>query len=214
MKKLICSILITTSFIFSHQAQAALMSMADPVFGVDSITLDTDTGLEWLDVTLSVNRSFLDVSGELGAGGDFEGFRYASVDDLLTLFTNAAIPNVNNYSAANVGPAQALAILLGATGFQDAFPETVGFTGTSNTPGTRVVALIDYVVSINGGVTTDVYGATATTNSDESMALLGDNGGSWLLRDASLPAPVPLPGAIWLFFSGMLAVFALRRQSA
>ena len=175
------------------------MSMSDAVFGADSITLDTDTGLEWLDVTLSVNRSYLDVSAEFGAGGDFEGFRYASVDDLLGLFTNANIPNVDNYSAANVGPGQALANLLGATGFQSGFPETVGFTGTSNELGTRVVGLVDYVVSISGGVATDVYGATATTNADESMALLGDDGGSWLLREASNPALVPLPGAMWLF---------------
>ena len=188
--------------------------MADTFFGADSITLDTDTGLEWLDVTLSTNRSYVDVSAEFGAGGDFEGFRYASADELLTLFSNANIPNVNNYSAANVVPALALVDLVGATGFQDTFPETVGITGTSNNPGTRVLGLIDYVVSISGAMVTDIYGATAFADWDESMALSVDEGGSWLLREATNPAYVPLPGAIWLFCSGMLAVFAWRRETA
>ena len=39
---------------------------------------DTTSGLDWLDVTASVNRSYNDVSSQFGIGGLFEGWRYAT----------------------------------------------------------------------------------------------------------------------------------------
>ena len=39
---------------------------------------DTTSGLDWLDVTASVNRSYNDVSSQFGVGGDFAGWRYAT----------------------------------------------------------------------------------------------------------------------------------------
>ena len=55
------------------------------------VTRDTDTGLDWLDVTLSVNRSFNDVSDEFGAGSDYEGFRFATGPEVITLFDHARL---------------------------------------------------------------------------------------------------------------------------
>ena len=48
-----------------------------------NITVDPLTGLEWLDLTVTMGRSFDDIVGldgtdELGPGGDFEGFRHAT----------------------------------------------------------------------------------------------------------------------------------------
>ena len=48
-----------------------------------NITFDSSTGLEWLDLDVSVGRTFNDLSGVDGSnefigGGDFEGFRYAT----------------------------------------------------------------------------------------------------------------------------------------
>jgi hypothetical protein len=53
----------------------------------NNITEDTVTGLQWLDVTVSADRSFDDVVGndgmnEFAPGGDFEGFRHATADEL------------------------------------------------------------------------------------------------------------------------------------
>ena len=41
-------------------------------------TTDSTSGLDWLDLTASTGRSYADVSGEFGTGGDFEGYRYAT----------------------------------------------------------------------------------------------------------------------------------------
>lgn len=84
---------------------AALISL-NSVYGRDSITLDTDTGLEWIDPWLpiiqgnsgcgygctgaSVLNSYDDIIGMVGEGGYFEGFRYATRSDLETLFYSSA----------------------------------------------------------------------------------------------------------------------------
>lgn len=52
-----------------------------------NLTQDLTTGLEWLDVTVSVGRSFDDLIGtdgsdEFAPGGDFEGFRHATFLEL------------------------------------------------------------------------------------------------------------------------------------
>ena len=102
-----------------HTAQGAgtLVSADDPVFGAGAITLDTATGLEWLDLGFSINRSYDDVSANLGPGGDFAGFRYASAAELITLYTNAGIVNVdtNVFEAVNLGPVSNLLNLTGTT---------------------------------------------------------------------------------------------------
>ena len=42
--------------LIAQPSHAVLIGVDDPVFGVGAITLDTDSGLEWLD--LSVTRIF------------------------------------------------------------------------------------------------------------------------------------------------------------
>ncbi len=69
-----CMMNMTTS-----ESCAGVMSADDTVFGIGALTRDTDQMLDFLDVTRSTSRSVVDVSGELGAGGDFEGFRYATL---------------------------------------------------------------------------------------------------------------------------------------
>ena len=49
------------------------------------LTIDTTQGLEFLDLTESTNRSVADVSSQFGAGGDYEGFRYATSEEVVNL---------------------------------------------------------------------------------------------------------------------------------
>lgn len=86
-------------------AHATLISL-NSAYGRDSITLDTDTGLEWIDPWLpiiqgnsgcgygctgaSVLNSYDDIKDMIGEGGYFEGFRYATRSDLETLFYSSA----------------------------------------------------------------------------------------------------------------------------
>jgi hypothetical protein len=65
---------------YALPAHAAINDSAD-----HSYLSDTATGLDWLDVTASVNMSFDQVSAQFGVGGTFEGWRYASGDEFNAL---------------------------------------------------------------------------------------------------------------------------------
>ncbi|MEO0425190.1 MAG: hypothetical protein AAF184_22835 [Pseudomonadota bacterium] len=105
-------------------AHADLVS-EDSEFGTDTITLDTDTGLSWLDWSVTLGQSFDEVTAQLGPGGTYEGFRFATNAEVETLWGNGGIVDIttegpidfaNDFTAANFLPAQTLIALLGTTG--------------------------------------------------------------------------------------------------
>ena len=57
-------------------------------------TVDTVTGLEWLDLTESLNLSYNDVAAQLSTGGMFEGYRYANTTEMEDLFNAFTLPQV------------------------------------------------------------------------------------------------------------------------
>ena len=106
-------------------AHAALVSGNDGVYGVGSLTLDSATGLEWLDLTQSTNLSINDVQG--GAGSFLaNGFHIATLSEVETLFTDGGWNGVDD--SANTGSVGHLAFV---TQMQSLF----GVTGTSTSPG-------------------------------------------------------------------------------
>jgi len=64
-------------FALGAPVQAALIGAVDH----GTYFTDTTSGLDWLDVTASVNRSYSDVSSQFGTGGDFDGWRYATAKE-------------------------------------------------------------------------------------------------------------------------------------
>src|SRR4029453_2835960 len=69
-------------------ATATLVS-EDSSFGTDTITFDTETGLRWLDLTLSNGLSHDEVLQALLPGGQFEGYRLPRSARLAPLFLHA-----------------------------------------------------------------------------------------------------------------------------
>ena len=69
----------------------AEMVSRDSPFGPNTITYDTETGLEWLDVTISTLYSYDEILIEIGPGGAFDGYRLATTDEILTFWQNAGI---------------------------------------------------------------------------------------------------------------------------
>lgn len=94
MLKLYRSVVIVLSSFFilviPRYSIAELQSIDDPVYGADSITYDTESGLEWLDLTFSLEMTKSEVTEELGPAGYFAGFRRASRVEVGGLFTSAA----------------------------------------------------------------------------------------------------------------------------
>lgn len=56
------------------------------------IILDTQTGLEWLDMNAAGGLSFNMINAQTGSGGKLEGFRIANKDEMMTLFADAGLP--------------------------------------------------------------------------------------------------------------------------
>jgi hypothetical protein len=59
--------------------------------GDELITLDTDTHLEWLDLTATANLSYLEVLAGAGGYTTAHGFRYATGEEIGLLLQHAGV---------------------------------------------------------------------------------------------------------------------------
>ena len=53
-----------------------------PLIDLGNVTQDSDSGLFWLDATETAGMSYNEVLAELGPGGTFQGYRYATLAEL------------------------------------------------------------------------------------------------------------------------------------
>jgi len=78
-----------------------------PARGDQLLTFDSDTGLEWLNLTVTANHSYLEVFGGFGGFIGGFGFQYATNNQVTTLYKHAgvsklggptpAVDNANHY---------------------------------------------------------------------------------------------------------------------
>ncbi|MFK5984805.1 MAG: PEP-CTERM sorting domain-containing protein [Pseudomonadota bacterium] len=197
-------------------------------------TTDTDSGLDWLDVTASLNMSHNAVEEEFVSGGIFEGWRYATGNEFNTFISNylSLDTPIPNYSYGRVevdGPAlDELIVMLG-----DTYNASIlANQGVENHVWVGSEDGLDYgythglIVDRSSDVIfTAYYSAIIVDNVEESTDLdffIAHNsftrdrytlngGGSYLVR-ASI---VPVPSAVWLFGSGLIGLIGLakRKQS-
>ena len=83
----ICSFLVVAPF----NVGADIVSADWKTAGDNLITHDTVSELYWLDLTKTNNLSYDYVSRQLDSGGDFEGWRYATNAEVVTLWNNFGI---------------------------------------------------------------------------------------------------------------------------
>jgi hypothetical protein len=189
------------------EAGATIVSQADAKFGAGALTYDSATKLQWLDLTITTNKSYAYVSSQFGAGGAYEGFRYASLAELNKLETDFGFTLLNS-STAVVGngiPAYNFINMLGNTR-----PST---NGTSN-PYTDGL-ILNAEVMVVGGVCSDgnCNGSANDMGHDFSRGIYSTSSastsvGSFLVRSAA----VPEPGSIALFGIALTALAAVRRK--
>ena len=193
------------------KGRATLLSLSDLTYGTGAFTLDTQTGLQWLDLSLTLNKSMNDVIAESGTGGSYYGLRYASKDEVWNLFSNAGMTPVLGTTVNNKARYDAERALL----------DLMGFTNKSNmfgVTGTGPVNTFDVYVAASLYVDVDKKNNQYLSSSDidayvQSVAITSNSQenylGSFLVRETPT-TPTPEPSTSILFGSIRAAVSFLR----
>jgi hypothetical protein len=198
-------------------------------FDHDIYTTDSLSGLDWLDVTRSENRSFDDISNQLESGGEFDGWRYATTDEFNTMVSDYTDDTYiysefgrNHYEN---GIIDTLVSLLGDT-YANFAPSdsllsfTSGMLIDMNYGGQLMTAMLwdddnPYIDDSNP----DRDDPSGYDYSDPIYRMvyggdtLGISRGSYLVRDTTEIASTPLPASVWLMISGVLGVMGFSRKN-
>ena len=194
--------LITSLMLFG-----AMPSQASSLVNLGDNTYDPNTGLMWLDLTLTqgLTHDYV-VANLLGVGQTYEGYRYATGAEVSTLFTDAGITNPY-YGAPNAeaGSYQSLIALLGSSAGNPPFTYPVsvswGLTADLNQAGNLWIAIV-YLETVNAQ-----YQVAQTQFTELSPSQYSGTLGSFLVA-------TPLPAALPLFATGLgaLGLFGWRRK--
>lgn len=210
-------ILFVASFCTMNAASGALIARHDPAIVGNgtapqdgyNLTLDTETGLEWLDVTLSTNRAMLDVRANLATGGDYQGFRFASLPEVESLIDHFGVVNSGHEDPAVTRAIQLLGDTEGALPEQGQLSSLSAIIGEEAYPGASW--FLDISDFSEGGLLPDHAGVGyALTGYFEVVPE------PWMGYAMVRSTPVPEPSALALaslaFACGYARAMTLRRS--
>jgi hypothetical protein len=181
-------------------AKADLYPVDDLRWGTGSLTLDTRTGLTWLDLPFSLDLSYSQAEAEMLPGGEFAGFRHATAVEVASLYASAGFGEgfIPAFTAGSQDVVSLIS-LIGATGGTD----TAGITGSLDSHGLALLAYLNNV-SINSE---PGYFVTATAGTSYGLDTHYDDVGNWLVA-------VPEPSTCSLLLLGVaLALYPRARKA-
>ncbi|HUD84456.1 MAG TPA: hypothetical protein VMQ67_13175 [Candidatus Saccharimonadales bacterium] len=193
---------------------ASMASVANATL-VDSgdIMQDTSTGLQWLDLNQTAGLSYNYVAGQLGLGGAYAGYSFATESQVNQLFADAGIPNVN------VGSGGTVANVPGVTSLMSSWNANIAgiYTSGSGPFGYFFTAGVG-----TGLLWLPLSGTAEATSGPDRLGVGGDgySSVSYLgsaLVETSVVTPVPEPttiisGALLLLPFGSSAFRQLRKK--
>jgi len=189
------------------------------------VTYDTQSGLEWLDLSETLGLSFNQVSAQFGAGGRYAGYRYATTLEAQNLLSdfglpivaytayapNTWLPNLTRFDALlglnvrGLGPAYAFGAETGDAldgGYrQFLFGYDSAISTAMNADPADVIGVGDLLVSQSAGVTVGY----STSYADRNLS-------HFLVRNGAPVAAVPEPETFALMLAGLVAVGVISRR--
>jgi len=196
-------------------ANAAIISVDYQSADDNLITRDTSSGLDWLDLTETNNMSYNMVLSQLGSGGLFEEFRYASSIEAIELWANFGVdlaPDTTR-SLDFIDPGIFMATSYLGNLFNGVYSTEYlyglyGITGTLREPSTNRHDIVGAYVRTSeiSAYKNSLWGPVPDDDGYRMYA------GSYLVR----VSPVPIPASIWLFTTGLISLvsFARRKTNA
>lgn len=191
-----------TLLVMASSARATLITGTDPSFGANSLTIDTQTELAWLNLSFTQGLSYNQVLADMQPGGRFSGYTFASTQEAINLFADAGIgaPNIYSLSTPAIGT---LISFVGSTGPINGYSGFIGISGTSDGSGGQEAPAI-YASGINGTEYYIAYDGTDGTSYGDSTST--PDVGDWLVKT------VPEPGIWSVAIAGLPALRLMRRR--
>jgi hypothetical protein len=229
------SSLFTTLLGMAAPSYAALIPV-DAGFGPGSGTLDTDTGLIFLDVGFTAGLSYADIHGVpadyffpgspatpgmLGPAQTFAGFHYATSAEVQGLFANAAVINAGPLTAGDEANFTSLITMLGIAAIDvSGTGDVLAYRAITADPGvlpqSRQIGelVIDRLLD---PLTSSIFASFSGALGDEQVADFATPpsdgrgvraAGSWLVMQQA--SPLPVPGTLWLALCGCAVLIWAR----
>jgi hypothetical protein len=147
----------------------SLRTQGAPLVDQGSNTFDPNTGLSWLDTSLTANISYNNVTADLiAAGGIYEGYRYATPSEVDQLAIDAGIAGVGFIANPSDPDVANLIALLGGPTVQNGFITILGLTANIIDPGYHDLYQLYYSDTIR--IARDAFADWSDTQHDPSSA--------------------------------------------
>ena len=194
--------------------------------------IDTNTTLEWMDLGLNNHQSYNYVSSQLGVGGEYEGWRLPSINEVYTMWHNVA--NLDEIEADYENPHAYGIFQLHAEDYAfqsewDHLKYIIGVNLEQEYAGQLVWSGVGFFEGIDGlsfvsyqdkaVVGNDFIRLKDDENIDYERDTIYENWSTLLVcvecenLSSEPPISVPTPSVLWLLLFGALGVFFIGHRT-
>jgi len=193
--------LLAGVLLVAQSAHAILVGVDLFAVGDELITLDTDTGLEWLDLTETVGLSYNDIV--IGGAGGYTGMGFVFADEtqVATLWANAGVVDTTGNSTVLNRPGVDLLLAMMGCTFNCAGNQ--GHQAQSEFDPVQANLASPFVQQTGGGEAEAHIAPGFMTSRSFSDPVVGN----YLVR------PVPEPGTALLMLGGLVGLTWVGRRA-